>query len=191
MPVRTPTRPTTRFTVDEFVRMVEADVFGTERVELIGGRVYFLSQNDPHMVVITKGTKALMRIERPTDWTVIQGTLRIDQYNAPDPDLMLFDVPLGTPMDKRPLPILLVEVSHTTFRKDTGLKLRRYARAAVVDYWVSHLKGERVLVHRDPINPTGELADCRYASVKVYRRGERVPLLARPEASVLVDDLLA
>jgi len=43
------THKRTKFTTDEFVRMVDANVFGTTRVELVHGRVYRLTQCEPHL----------------------------------------------------------------------------------------------------------------------------------------------
>jgi hypothetical protein len=89
--------PTTRFTLAEFDRLAEADAFGTERVELLNGRLHFRSERRPHMAAISKAAEAILKLKRPTDWVVIQGTLRIDRFNAPDPDLLWLTVPIDTP----------------------------------------------------------------------------------------------
>jgi len=194
-PPRRPTSPDVLFTVEEFVRMVEADVFGTTRVELLNGRVHWMSQNDPHLVAVSKGAEAIFRQKLPTDWLVIGGTLRLDRLgidlrSAPDPDLMWFDSPLGTPIEVRRLPMLLIEISHTTYAYDVGEKLRKYAQAGIPDYWIEHLDADRVEVYRDPVNDTGQPDGWRYATVAHHGRGERVALLRRPEVSLAVDDLL-
>jgi Uma2 family endonuclease len=184
------TLPTTRFTVDEFVRLVEADAFGTTRVELLNGRIYFMTQREAHMTAISKGGRALERIRKPTDWVVSQGTLRLDRYNAPDPDLMLLPVPENTATHLWPLPVLLIEVSETTYRKDSGIKLRKYAQAGIQDFWIENLNEDRIEVYRQPQNPTGHLRDCRYSSITEHARGESIPLLLRANVSLAVDDLL-
>lgn len=185
------TLPTTRFTVAEFMRMVDADVFGTTRVELINGRIYRMAaQNDPHMVAVSKITKLLYSISLPTDWIIIQGTLRLDAFSAPDPDFQWCDVPIGTPEHRRRLPILLIEVSDTTYKKDRGVKLRKYAEHGIKDYWIVNIPADRVEVYRDPLNPTGKPADCRYDSVGHFTRGQTITLLQRSSVSLAVDDLL-
>src|SRR5688572_26999040 len=131
------TLPTTRFTVEEFQRMVDADVFGTERVELINGRIWRMApQLDPHMVTIAKCVKALAPVVPDQESLFVPGTLRLDPFTVVDPDLMWVAAPLGTPEHLRPLPLLLIEVSHATYRKDSGVKLRNYARAMIGDYWI-------------------------------------------------------
>jgi Uma2 family endonuclease len=185
------TLPTTRFTVEDYFRMAEADVFGSARVELINGRIYRMApQRNPHMVAITRISKVLHRIVPATEWPIIQGTLRLDRHSAPDPDLLWLPVPEGTPEHKWPSPILLIEVSDTTYRKDSGIKLRKYAQAKIRDYWIVNLPADRIEVYRDPQNPTRRLADCRYASVAHFSRGESIVPLLRPEVQFAVNDLL-
>ena len=81
------TSPTTRFTYADFMRMVDADIFGTRRVELINGRVYRTpAQHDPHMSAVSGIIDALNAVKLPSDWVIVQGTLRLDTFSAPDPD---------------------------------------------------------------------------------------------------------
>ncbi len=185
------TLPTTRITVREYERMDRAGMFGHRRVELVAGRIYRMApQLDPHMMAVSMGTEALLKIRRATDWVVIQGTLRLDRYSAPDPDLMLLPVPLGTPHEEWPSPILLIEISSTTYKRDSVVKLKKYAQSGIADYWIENLKADRIEVYRRPVNPTGKLRDCGYESVTHYGRGEEISLLARPEVMLAVDDLL-
>jgi Uma2 family endonuclease len=130
------------------------------------------------------------KIASASEWCVAQGTLRLDRYSAPDPDVMWLPVPFATPAHLWPLPILIIEVSDKTYRKDSGVKLRKYAYAGIQDYWITNINADRVEVHREPHNPTGKLADCRYAWTKHFHRGEAIAPLARPNVSLSVDDLL-
>jgi Uma2 family endonuclease len=185
------TLPTTRFTVADYERMAEADVFGDRRVELINGRIYRMPpQKGPHMTAITKTMYAFDRVRLATDWILVQGTLRLDAHSAPDPDVLWLPVPIGTPEHLWLPPIVLVEVSDTTYRKDSGVKLRKYAQAGIKDYWIENLNADRVEVYRDPRNPTGKLADCHYDSITRFHRGDAIPVAARPGISIAVDDLL-
>lgn len=183
--------PTTRFTVDELFRLVEADALGTTRVELINGRIYRMApQGGPHMAAITRGARALLRVAAPTDWVVMQGTLILGRYFAPDPDLLWLPVPEGTPVDQWPTPLVLIEVSDTSYRKDSGIKLRTYAFHGVPEYWIENLRADRIEVYREPKNPTGRLRDCHYASVQHFGRGQFIPVAARPGVTLAVDELL-
>jgi Uma2 family endonuclease len=183
--------PTTRFTVDELFRLVEADVLGTTRVELLNGRIYRMPpQGGPHMAAVTRGAECLFRTQSPNDWVIIQGTLILSRYFAPDPDLLWMPVPVGTPVGRWPEPLLVIEVSDTTYRKDSGIKLRTYAFHGVSEYWIENLPADRVEVYRQPQNPTGRLRDCHYASVEHFSRGQSITVAARPGLTLAVDDLL-
>jgi Uma2 family endonuclease len=183
--------PTTRFTADEFVRLVEADAFGTNRVELLNGRIHFMpAQAVPHMAAITKGSIALSRIASVSDWVVTQGTLPLNRYNMPDPDLMLLPVPIGSPAHEWTLPVLLIEISDTTYRKDSGVKLRKYAQHGVHEYWIENLQKNRIEVYRQPQNLTGQPRDWSYASVQHFTRGQTIELSHRPGVTLTVEELL-
>jgi Uma2 family endonuclease len=183
-------QPHVRFTYDEFVRLVESDVLGTTRVELLNGRMYFMTPGGRHMAAMSNATEAFNRAKAPRDWVIFQGTLRLDRRSAPDPDVLWLPVPKNTPEHLWPDPVLLVEVSDTTYRKDAGVKLRKYAYHRVPEYWIENLAADRIEVYREPQNPTGRPRDCGYASVQHYGRGQHIPVSARPGVTLAVDELL-
>src|SRR5437773_2228169 len=132
------TSPKVRFTVAEYFRMNKAGVFGAARVELIDGRIIRMhAQAHPHRWAISKGSRKLLALF-PAEkfWVVVQGTLSLGKFNAPDPDFHILNIPEGTPQRKLPKPFLVIEVSDTTYRYDSGLKLRRYAEAGIKEYWI-------------------------------------------------------
>ena len=183
--------PHTRFTVDELFKLVHADALGTSRVELLNGRIYRMApQGGPHMVAVTRGAKALLHAASASDWVILQGTLILNRFSAPDPDLLWLPVAEGTPVGQWPDPVLLIEVSDTSYRKDSGIKLRTYASHGVPEYWIENLPAGRIEVYRSPQNPTGQLRNCRYASVEHFGRGQTIRPQARPQVEFKVDDLL-
>jgi Uma2 family endonuclease len=180
-----------RFTVSEYLRMAEAGIFGDRRTELIAGRIKKMApQLDRHMWSIAKINRLLIQATTPKDMLIVEGTLYLDDQNAPEPDFHLFDVPIGTPREKLPLPILVIEVSDTTYRRDRGRKLCLYARCGIADYWIVNLKQNRVEVYRKPVNPTGKESDWRYASVSHLAVGETVSMLKRPRVRFQVEAML-
>jgi Uma2 family endonuclease len=115
----------------------------------------------------------------------VQGPLRLDERNELYPDLMLlrprdddYRLALPGPADV----LLLIEVSDTTLRFDREVKLPLYAGAGVSEVWIIDLSGERVLIHRDPLQ--GEY------SVHPVRRGGTLAAQAFPEAQLAVTDIL-
>jgi Uma2 family endonuclease len=180
-----------RWTVKDYFLMAEAGLFDDRRVELIDGEVIEVpAQANPHRTSVTKISRLLFKAFGPNHWVVVQGTLILPRYGAPDPDFHVFDVPEGTPDDKLPLPLVVIEVSDTTYLKDSTLKLREYARAGIEDYWIVNLPARRVEVYRDPENPTGRRRGWRYATTVHLGRGEQVRLLKRPKVSFDVSAML-
>lgn len=185
------TSKSTRFTAAEFERMCDAGVFGSRRAELISGRIYRVAaQKLPHAYTISRANRVFVANVPPTETLFVQSTFRLDPMTTVDPDFLWIAKPIGTPGDLLGSPVLILEVADTTYRKDSGPKLRTYAWNGVRDYWISNVKADRVEVYRDPQNPTGNVDDCRYASVTHHHRGETIASLVRPQATFRVDDLL-
>ena len=76
-----------------------------------------------------------------------------------------------------------MEVADSSQIHDRKRKAKVYAAAGIADYWITNLRTDAVEVFRDP-------REGVYQSRRIYRRGETISPLARPEASVAVDDLL-
>jgi Uma2 family endonuclease len=182
-----------RFTVAEYFRMSEAGVFDDRRVELLDGRILQMhAQSNPHMAAITRTNVLLTRYFGDTSkfWLVIQGTYVIEPFDAPDPDFHLYDVPVSTPDKDLPRPFLVIEVAYTTCKRDSGIKLRRYAAAGVQDYWIVNIPAKRVEVYRNPHNPTGAKRDWCYDQPKIFGVNAKVRLLAYPKIELPVREML-
>lgn len=185
------TSPKVRFTVREYLRMAEGGVLDGGRTELVQGRILRVPpQAIGHLAAMSRCAEALRKAARPGDWIILAGTYRLDDHSAPEPDLLWLPVPVGTPFDRWPKPVLLIEIADSSYRRDAGIKLRKYAQHGIADYWIVHLEQNRVEVYRDPQNPTGKSRDCRYASVTHHAPGASIALLARPEVTLQVSDLL-
>ena len=75
------------------------------------------------------------------------------------------------------------EVAHESLRYDRTVKQHLYARCGIPEYWILALPEARLEVYRDP-------AEDGYRSVTSHGAGDTVAPLARPDAQVVVDDLL-
>lgn len=162
----------------------------TGRYELIDGGIFFkTNRNPPHRLTIML-IAAWLRLNFGGLHVVTQSPIDVDDTNAeinePHPDVIVLSQPATAfaawnigPADL----LLVVEVSDTTLRFDLRNKALLYARAGVEDYWVADVVGRRLIVHRNP-TPAG------YAEVTEYGENETVAPLARPDAAVLVSQLL-
>ena len=181
-----------RWTVDHYVRLSELGFFDDRRVELLNGEIIRVpAQATPHRAAITNISSLLLPEFAGSAWVVIQGTLKLTRFSAPDPDFYVVSAAVGTPDEKLPLPFLLIEVSDTTYRKDAGPKLRTYASAGIPDYWILNLPKQRIEVYRQPGNLTGKWSGWQYASVTMLGRGENVSPLQRPDLAFPVYQMLA
>ena len=75
--------------------------------------------------------------------------------------------------------MLVVEVSHESLRYDRTVKQHLYARCGIPEYWILALPE----AYRDP-------AGDGYQNVTNHAAGDRIAPIARPEAQILVDNLL-
>ena len=150
----TPTRR--RFDVDAYYRMAEAGILSPkDRVELIDGEIIEMAPiGAPHGGKVDRLTSLVARIV--ADGQVIarvQGPLRLDRRNEPQPDLMLLRpradfYETGHPSAADVL--LLVEVADSSLAYDRGPKLALYARHGVPEVWVVDLVGRAVEICREP-----------------------------------------
>ena len=145
-----------RFDVAAYYRMAETGILAPEdRVELIDGEIVEMAP-----IGAARGGK----VDRLTSLVAravadgqviarVQGALRLDRRNEPQPDLMLLRpranfYELGHPGAADVL--LLVEVADSSLAFDRGPKLALYARHAVPEVWIVDLPGRAVEICRGP-----------------------------------------
>ena len=103
----------------------------------------------------------------------MQGPLRLDRHNEPQPDLMMLRrgaTATGTATPTAADVLLLVEVADTSLAYDRGPKLALYARHGVPEVWVVDLVGRTVEICRQP-GPQG------YAERRQVTEGDVAPAL--------------
>ena len=141
-----------RLTVDEFVRMGEAGIFGPdERVELIAGEIYRMSPTGRfHEVLRGQLAYHLTKLAPDNVFVMAEMQLRIaDDYQSVV-DIGVLPAAMLTP-DARGLDMLLVvEVADSSMAWDIGTKARIYAVGGVPEYWVVNAHLRTTLVHRQP-----------------------------------------
>ena len=111
-----------------------------------------------------------------------QSPLAASDESEPEPDVAV--LPPGAYLDDHPRAAhLVVEVADSSRAKDLGVKARLYAEMGVPDYWVVDLARRELVVHRDP-------APDRYREVRTLGAGDAIALLAFPEVTVRIADIL-
>ena len=174
-PVEAPSSPEVvpyLFTTDEFYRLLESEFFPREaRVWLWEGRIYEkMAKTQAHAVSGNKVNITLMRALPPGWFVGGENPVTVAERKAPLPDLIVLRGEPDDYIDRRPGAAdvgLVVEISLTSLKFDTGAKLSAYASVGIPAYWVVNLLDGVVLVYSDPIPSEG-----RYASMATIKPGE-------------------
>ena len=164
-----------RFTVEEYHRMGEAEIFGEDdRVELMDGEVLEMAPIGwRHAESVRRLINTLARFggEGPLAGrryeVDAQNPVTLGSYYEPQPALALIE---GQFSGRLPGPAeiaLVVEVSDTTVAYDRTVKLPLYASVGIPGAWIVNLNEDTVEVHADP-SPEG------YRSTSYFERGSQV-----------------
>jgi Uma2 family endonuclease len=183
-----------RFSVEEFQRMLDADVFAWKgRLELIEGQVsYKMVPNPPHDDCV-EALDELITGFIPPGWRVrIQSGITLTQ-SVTLPDVCVARGTRHTFATRRPGPadiVLLVEVADSSLGEDPGVKAQTYARDSIAEYWIVNVPERQIEVYTQPSGPT---ATPGYAQTQVYSAGSAVPLVLDGVSvgTIAVNDVIA
>src|SRR5262249_6277291 len=143
-----PSLPVRLFSVDEYHRLIETGILTEDDpVELLEGLIVpKMPHNPPHDCSIGLKEESL-RGPLPTSWLIrIQSAITLSD-SEPEPDLTLARGMARTYHDHHPGPqelAAIMEVADTSLARDRGEKLRLYARAGIVCYWIINLIDRQV-----------------------------------------------
>lgn len=154
-PTKTAPPQKRRFTVGEYYKMAEADVFSPEdHVELLDGHIYLMPPiGSQHAACVRRldrlfqdrvGSHALVSVQNP---------IRLSQTSEPEPDLALLTPREDEYAARHPRPddvFMVVEVADTSLTFDQQTKLPLYARAGIPEVWIVALDDDRMHVYREP-----------------------------------------
>jgi Uma2 family endonuclease len=157
-----------------FEAACRAGCFEDMKVELVGGRLILMTEGPEHVNCVTNAAEAFELILPKSAWHVTRQTsVRFSGW-TPLPDVA---VCRGSREHeyKHKLPrasdvVLLVEVSHSTYRYDRRVKYPKYAKAGVPIYWIVDLDRRRVEVWSLPLTRA-------YRSRLVFQEHDTVPVV--------------
>ena len=139
-----------KLTIPEF-HALEPFLDPDRRHELLDGQILSMPiPGTPHSVALSELNAQFSRQARHGLYVWLGG-LRVTATSELLPDLCLLERKPPRP-DSPPAAAakLVIEVSDTTFDRDTGEKLQAYQAAGVPEYWVVDVQGRRVLRHLAP-----------------------------------------
>lgn len=141
-----------RFTRGEYDRMVALGMFDDERLELLHGTLVTMSpQGKPH-AKLTAWLARELSIQLGRSYDVrSHSPFAASADSEPEPDV---SVQIDQPheLDHLTKPLLLIEVSDSSLRKDQQIKAPLYASAGVPEYWIVDISNDRLVidVHTEP-----------------------------------------
>jgi Uma2 family endonuclease len=177
-----------RLTVERYFALVDEGVLAPDdAVELLEGVIVAMAPQSPrHAAATTRvgevirrtiGTRALVREEKP----LVLGT-----QSVPEPDLCVVPHRSDYYADAHPrTALLVVESADSSLVQDRLTKAGIYAAAGIPEYWIVNLRDDCVEVHRRP-----EPSRRTYSERTIGRRGDSLTLVAFPDATIAVTDLL-
>ena len=175
--------------VRAYYKMAEAGILThNDHVELIGGEIFDMAPIGSTHAGKTNRLNRLFTRAAADGFALVsvQGPLRLDALNEPQPDVMLLKPRKDDYQGRHPGAadvLLLVEVSESSLAYDRGMKLALYARFGVPEVWIVDLPGAAIEVYREP---TGDA----YALKQRLTSGLLAPVLA-PGVAIDVGALLA
>lgn len=151
-----------RFTLSDVQAMLAAGVLDeAQRYEVLDGEIVpMMAPNPPHMRAKRWLARELtLRLER-NYWVCSEPTFHLElDGDFTIPDIIVYPRAFRPEDVRGPDALLVIEVAHSSLKKDRGRKARLYARFGVRDYWVVDAARRLTWVHRDP-------ADGRYGEVQ-------------------------
>jgi Uma2 family endonuclease len=177
-----------RVTADRYLGLVDEGILDPDdRVELLDGLIIAREPQNPwhasslgwveDALRAALGARALVTQQRP----LVTGPMSV-----PEPDV--FVVP-GTRRDylrRHPATAhLVVEISDSSFAQDRLTKSRIYAEAGIPEYWIVSRRRDRIEVMTDP-----SVSLRVYATTRIARRGETITLVAFPDVTLAIDDVM-
>ncbi|MEH1912047.1 MAG: Uma2 family endonuclease [Nostoc sp.] len=178
---------TTKWTTDEYHRMIAAGILDDRRVELLKGEIVEMSpEGEPHAYFSSEageyliqllGTRATVRPSKP---------ITLPNNSEPEPDIAVVQRLGREYLEHHPYPeniFWLIEYSDSSLDKDLQIKTKLYAEVEILEYWVVNLKKRQLVVFRDP-------QDGEYASKTTLTGGTIYPQ-AFPDLAISVVSIVS
>jgi Uma2 family endonuclease len=177
------------FDVDDYHRMAKAGILSEDdRVELIDGEIVAMTPIGPrHNAAVNRATRTLVTIVGDQAIVQVQGSVRLDRFREPQPDIVLLRPQLDFYASRLPGPsdiLLIIEIAESSLDYDREVKARIYAQAGVPEYWLVDLDDRSLSCYREPQGGT-------YQTLRECRSGESIAPEALPQCAISADVLLA
>jgi Uma2 family endonuclease len=177
----------TKWSLDDYHKMIETGLLDDRSVELINGEVIQMSPEGVAHAFYCRNTAKYLRTilsERAEISEAHPISLPNDNDSEPEPDIAIVKTPDTRYQSRHPAPddiFWLIEIANTTLVKDLGVKKDLYARSGIAEYWVMNLQTSELRIFRD-------LVATEYRSEIVLNGGTISPL-AFPDLEIEISRL--
>jgi Uma2 family endonuclease len=177
-----------RFTADEYHRMAHAGILrDRERVELMDGEIVVMTPiGSRHAACVASANRALINAVGDTAIVQPQGSVRLDLYYEPEPDLVLLGPRTDFYASRHRSPgdvLLIIEIADSSIAYDRDVKAPIYAMAGIAEYWIADLNANVLWHYSAPDRGA-------YQRVEEHPRGQSIAPLQLPTCVVPVDVFL-
>ncbi len=168
--------------------MVDAGILSEDdRVELIRGEILLMSPiGPPHHGTVIRANNRLVPIVGDRVLVAVQGAIRLDDWDEPQPDLFLLRPRDDFYTKSHPGPsdiFLIIEIADSSLDYDRTDKASLYAETGVHEYWVADITHDCVWAY-------SEIQERHYQTIRQFRRDESIVPQLLPDCSIPVDILL-
>jgi Uma2 family endonuclease len=176
-----------KFTLEEYHRLGEMGFLGEdERVELIDGEIIEMSPiGKAHNACLSRTNRKLIQGLDDRAIVYVQNSIVLLD-SEPLPDVAVLKSNKTDYADRYATAedvLLIIEVADSSLAYDQDIKAPKYSRAGVQELWIVDLNDDMIWVYRNP-SPKG------YLDIKAYQRGQHIPILAFPDVTLTVNDIL-
>jgi Uma2 family endonuclease len=163
-----------RLTVEEYHEFCDTGALDDIRSELLNGWIYeIMSPKPPHSIHVRALIKHLLPMLAKSDFVIgVQDAVTLSD-SEPQPDFFVAKGPEERYRDRHPGAKdlhLIVEVSHSSRRRDRVTKLKLYAKEGIKQYWIVDVRDNRIEVHSNP-------KDGKYGEPAVYKPLDAIPVI--------------
>jgi len=172
-----------KWSIDDYHRMIDAEILLGRQVELLGGEIVEMSPETPiHYTTAKRVSKYLEKLLLDKADVRFNGPITLSD-SEPEPDIAIVRLPELKYNNYHPGPqdiFCIIEVAKTSLKKDLEIKCSIYTTARIPEYWILDLTAKEVIIFR---NPQGS----KYIQKDRIKEGTITPL-AFSTVCVSIDD---
>ena len=145
-----------KWTIDDYHRMIAADILRERQVELLKGEIVEMSpEGEPHAYSSHEAGEYLSELLGKLAAIRQAKPITLPNDSEPEPDIAVVQRLGRVYREHHPYVeniFWVIEYSNTSLEKDLERKSKIYAEAGIIEYWVVNLKTSHLIVFREPLN---------------------------------------